>query len=361
MKKGRLLVFLLVILSILVGSAALGIAAGNGPVKFRGAVITPEQYGELVCYGSYYSEVAVEEILEGHSFIQGVGSVEVCYGQNPLHFHLGQMVEVYGYYYGESGLLQYMGRVVAHGDSYYINPLNIRFKGTAIDFHPGGIPGAPYGWTVSVDELISGPQPCSNQLFVWISAVWPSGYIDSNIKELDQVEVFGSYDKDQVGYQCSVSLIGSTDYYIKLWKAVSLPSSPTPIKHNPVVRPVVDTDPLIARPFSFGDISSGIATVRAAFPAFEAPVDIYLAIDALPYGALYLINESGNLTESTTPWQTNKSDTTDVTIFEIPVVFLIPGDYRGYTVVVPAGADPATFDFKSSAYYMWYFDVILLF
>lgn len=123
MKKGRLLVFLLVILSVLFGSAALAIAVGNGPVKFKGAVITPEQYGEVVCYGSYYSEVAVEEILEGHSFIQGVGSVEVCYGQNSLHLHAGQMVEVYGYYYGESGPLQSMERVVAHGDSYYTIPL----------------------------------------------------------------------------------------------------------------------------------------------------------------------------------------------------------------------------------------------
>ncbi|KPJ56648.1 MAG: hypothetical protein AMJ42_05085 [Deltaproteobacteria bacterium DG_8] len=136
-----------------------------------------------------------------------------------------------------------------------------------------------------------------------------------------------------------------------------LPTEPTTIPHDPEDTPVVDIDPLSARPFSFGDISSGTATIRAAFPAFEDPVDIYLAIDALPHGVLYLIDESGNLTESTTPWRTNKSDATNITIFEIPVVFLIPGDYWGYTIVVPAGTDPATFDWDTSAYYMWYFMV----
>ena len=91
----------------------------------------------------------------------------------------------------------------------------IKFTGTAIEYDDnGGMPGSSWGWTVSVGEMISGPQPCSNQLDVTLVAVFsPCGYMDPNIVEGDKIEVYGDYYEDQSG--CGVSLIGSEDYYIK--------------------------------------------------------------------------------------------------------------------------------------------------
>ena len=92
----------------------------------------------------------------------------------------------------------------------------IRFEGTAIEFIKGTIPGAPSYWIVSVDELISGSQPCSTKIDVITAqsispAIW--GASDGNIKNGDKTEVYGSYVKDDKG--CHVTLHGSNSYYIK--------------------------------------------------------------------------------------------------------------------------------------------------
>ena len=90
----------------------------------------------------------------------------------------------------------------------------IKFAGTAIEYFEASMPGAPWGWTVSVGEMISGPQPCSNQLNVTLVAVAPPwGYMDPNIVEGDKIEVYGAYYEHQS--RCGVSLVGSEDYYIK--------------------------------------------------------------------------------------------------------------------------------------------------
>ena len=88
----------------------------------------------------------------------------------------------------------------------------IRFIGTAIEYDCG-MPGAPWGWTVSVDEMISGPQPCSNQMNVTTVALFQAGYIDPDIAQGDEVEVYGYYSEDSGG--CGVSLAGSDEYYLK--------------------------------------------------------------------------------------------------------------------------------------------------
>ena len=94
----------------------------NGEVKFKGTVVTDEKYGQFVCYGSYYVEVKIDEILEGSGLIGNLESVEVCY-KNKLNLKRGDRVEVYGYYYGGAACpLQCCGRVVAYGNSYYIKP-----------------------------------------------------------------------------------------------------------------------------------------------------------------------------------------------------------------------------------------------
>ena len=105
-------------LSVVASSETIVAEEGNGPVKFRGTVITHERYGEMVCYGSYYVQVTIEGTL-GDSLIQGIKSVEVCY-KEPLDLQPGEKVKVYGYYWGGPCPLQNCGRVVASGNSYYI-------------------------------------------------------------------------------------------------------------------------------------------------------------------------------------------------------------------------------------------------
>lgn len=181
MEKGKLLLFSLVALSILIGSVTLGIALSpvnnasnrfsvnvaeeNGPVKFRGTVIMPEQYGEFVCYGSYYVNVTIEEILEGHPLIQDVESVEVCY-KEPLNLQIEEKVEVYGYYWGGVCPLQCCGRVVASGDSYYI----IRLYGVDLscnDTQKSIPPGGTTEYTITLKNTGNMPDTINLTLAPW--------------------------------------------------------------------------------------------------------------------------------------------------------------------------------------------------
>ena len=94
----------------------------------------------------------------------------------------------------------------------YLAVSDITFIGTAIESFNASMPGAPYGWNVSVDEVISGSTPC-NWLNVTLQTVAPPvGDMDQNITAGDKVEVYGNYYEDPEG--CSVSLVGSEDYYI---------------------------------------------------------------------------------------------------------------------------------------------------
>lgn len=85
----------------------------NGPVRFTGTVITGEQYGDFVCYGSHYVEVSITQILDDPKhLLRTGGSLEVCY-ENPLSLEQGDNVEIDGYYWKHFGPMQAMGRVEA--------------------------------------------------------------------------------------------------------------------------------------------------------------------------------------------------------------------------------------------------------
>jgi hypothetical protein len=81
------------------------------------------------------------------------------------------------------------------------------------------MPGEASYWIVSVDKLISGPQPCSNQIKVITGQAigpLPWGYVDPSITESDKVKVYGKYDENLYGSdECAVWLYESDDYYIK--------------------------------------------------------------------------------------------------------------------------------------------------
>jgi PKD repeat protein len=92
--------------------------------------------------------------------------------------------------------------------------VTIKFTGKAVRYEQGTRPGAASYWAVDVDQVISGPRPCSYSLpvitYQATSDVW--GYVDPNISAGDKVEVFGKY---EAGVECAVRLEGSTSYYIK--------------------------------------------------------------------------------------------------------------------------------------------------
>jgi len=116
MKTTKMLAILILVLSL------FGNVLGqNSPVKFRATVTTDEDHNVIpVCYGDYFVEVAIYEILEdANAVLTGISSVQVCY-QDALGLVLGDDVEVYGYYWGGICPKQYCGRVQILDDSFYI-------------------------------------------------------------------------------------------------------------------------------------------------------------------------------------------------------------------------------------------------
>ncbi len=93
--------------------------------------------------------------------------------------------------------------------------LEIKLTGTAQSFQQ--LMGGSW-WIVRVDRVISGPQPCSEELRVitWTSAAPPVlwGNADPEIKSNDRVQVYGRY-IEEAG-ECSVTLMGSEQYFIRL-------------------------------------------------------------------------------------------------------------------------------------------------
>ena len=92
----------------------------------------------------------------------------------------------------------------------------IRFEGTAIEPKlPSAIIGGATSWAVTVDKLISGPQPCITPIDVITyqstGPIW--GSVDKSIEAGDKVEVYGSYITDDKG--CRVTLHGSESFYFK--------------------------------------------------------------------------------------------------------------------------------------------------
>jgi len=98
------------------------VSALNGEVKFRGVATTNEEWEETVCYGSYYCNVTVQEILyDPNNTLAVDDEVTICYNQS-LPVEAGDQVECNGYYWKEAGPMQCVGRVECIGNEYYVIP-----------------------------------------------------------------------------------------------------------------------------------------------------------------------------------------------------------------------------------------------
>jgi hypothetical protein len=87
----------------------------------------------------------------------------------------------------------------------------IKFTGTVRAVGPP-VMGARW-WNVTVENVISGPAPCSGELYVHLYIVPPMGYFDYTVAIGDNVEVYGRYESQ--GAECRVSLNGENYYYLK--------------------------------------------------------------------------------------------------------------------------------------------------
>jgi len=188
-------------------------------VKFKGVVLGSPDFGGV---GSGGVNVQIDEIIsDPTSNLTIEDNVTVSWYIVPpfyaINVTVGDRVEVYGEYCDIEEIPDRWSDVGEHWVSlntsdHYLVVSDITFIGTAIESFNASMPGAPYGWNVSVDEVISGPAPCSDWLNVTIYATFPAGSMDQNITAGDKVEVYGNYSDGPEG--CSVSLVGSEDYYI---------------------------------------------------------------------------------------------------------------------------------------------------
>jgi parallel beta-helix repeat protein len=217
-------IFRLCIVIALLGAFMGGASAATlymDEVKFRGAVTGSPDFGGAVGAGAV--NVQINEIISdptGNLTIED--NVTVGWPIVPpfayINVTVGAIVEVYGDYRNIDEIPDWWSDVGEdwvnlNVSDHYLAVSDIKFIGTAIEYFNASMPGAPYGWNVSVDEVINGPEPCSDWLNVTLQAVYPRGFMDQNITAGDKVEVYGDYCEDPEG--CSVSLIGSEEYHIR--------------------------------------------------------------------------------------------------------------------------------------------------
>jgi hypothetical protein len=90
---------------------------------------------------------------------------------------------------------------------------NIQLVGTLQNFTKGDRPGAPDYWTVAVDEVLLGPQPCNETIRVvaYQATPPPWGSADKDVKPGDKAWISGRY----VSEKCEVTLQGSDEYYLR--------------------------------------------------------------------------------------------------------------------------------------------------
>ncbi|MGB2798335.1 MAG: hypothetical protein WBC82_00565 [Dehalococcoidia bacterium] len=125
MKKVLLLMMALMLVVILVLTIGVQLAFAtpeeNGPVKFIGTIASDEQCDVFpVCYEECFCPVDLTQVIEDpYGLLEGVSSLEVCYGYEPMDLKEGETVEVYGYYWQGYCPMQYCRRVWVTSDPYY--------------------------------------------------------------------------------------------------------------------------------------------------------------------------------------------------------------------------------------------------
>jgi len=163
------------------------------------------------------AEVFVDGVSKGITDSNGEVRTEVSFGQHIIsaRAECGEASRSYEFNEGIDGVSLTIDSC-PNTDKPPASESEIVFEGTTINFIEGTMPGAPDYWTVSVDKIISGSQPCTTPIDVVIRQsisppIW--GYVDESIEAGDKVVVYGSYITDDKG--CRVTLHGLESFYFK--------------------------------------------------------------------------------------------------------------------------------------------------
>jgi hypothetical protein len=161
------------------------------------------------------AEVFVDGVSKGTTDDKGEVRAELTFGKHTISAKAdcGEASKDYDFSDSIDGASLYINSCPAEGKT---TGVDIKFRAKVIKYVEDNGPGAPSYWTVSVEELLSGPKPCKDQIKViihrsTIGGEW--GGWDIDLMEGDIAEVYGSY--IELGTGCEASLAGKRDYYIK--------------------------------------------------------------------------------------------------------------------------------------------------
>jgi hypothetical protein len=138
--------------------------------------------------------------------------------------------------------------------------------------------------------------------------------------------------------------------------SMALPTAPSAFSCQSGTGGVVtNTDPATARPL--GAMNAGAdLVVQLGTVAFAAPVDVYVVAQQ-PGGGQLIMNSAKQwlpFPANTVPYRAGSSAALSLdTLMQALLTSIPPGAYAAYTVIVPAGTNPATFNLASSSYYLW--------
>jgi hypothetical protein len=123
--------------------------------------------------------------------------------------------------------------------------------------------------------------------------------------------------------------------------------------YNPIVHPVLSTDPSQAKPIGVGSVAEGGDTlsIHVALSEFSGPVDVYFALSApdIDPHNIYILKSDNTfqlLSAGLEPWKGNTTGPIDEPLFgDIPTSLLPAGTYYLYLAVTPSHS--------FNTYYLW--------
>jgi len=131
---------------------------------------------------------------------------------------------------------------------------------------------------------------------------------------------------------------------------ILVPTSQLIFTYDPIVFPVVSTNPAQAKPVAVGSVATGDDTLslQISLGQFTGFVDIYFALyaPAIDPNNIYILNSDNDFQTTIVPWKKNTQGPIDEYLFgDIPISLLTPGTYYLYLAVTPA--------FSLDSYYLW--------
>jgi uncharacterized delta-60 repeat protein len=142
---------------------------------------------------------------------------------------------------------------------------------------------------------------------------------------------------------------GTLDYDVVILRLIGqesmeVPNAQQSFSYSPAIDPAMAVDPKRARPLGVGPVvaGGGVVNLRAAFPQFSGPVDIYLGFYAPSVAAEVWLIGAGNtlqrLTDGLVNWKENIVGPVAESLFgSIQVSGLPPGPYHFYQMVTQPG------------------------